>query len=276
MNPSFYQKFIQRRDKLNSLLCIGLDPEWEKLPHSSLQSESPLVHFSESIIRNTHTSAVAWKPNIAFFERFGAQGYFSFERMIQILKDTDDSIPIVVDAKRGDLANTSKEYAKYFFQTLKADALTVNAYMGRDTLLPYLDAGGFIFILCLTSNPSSLDLQKLKISERDSFLYEAVSDFAADLEREFPKQVGIVMGGTHSSEIQNIRNRHPHLVFLVPGYGAQGASLKEIYRAGGDLCLINSSRGITLLSRESDFGSLAGKKAKEIQSEFTELRSTSV
>lgn len=276
MSSSFIKKYATRRERLNSLLCIGIDPEKEKLPHSCLLSEIPLFTFSKAIIDATHMYASAWKPNVAFFERFGSSGFLEFERYIQYCKDTDPNIPIVADAKRGDLANTAKEYAKYYFETLKVDALTVNAYMGRDSLLPYLDMGGFIFILCLTSNPSSADLQKLVIKKTDTYLYEEVSDFCNRLNAEYPDQVGMVMGGTHPAELAEMRRRHPKMYFLIPGYGAQGGSLEEIYAACGPNSLINSSRGVTLLSRKDDFTSLAKKKAEEIQSQMSQLLSSNV
>ncbi len=273
---NFQRKFFARREKLNSLLCIGLDPEWEKLPHQCLNSQSPLFEFSKSIISATHEYAVAWKPNIAFFERYGSKGFSDFERIIDYCKTTDETIPIIADAKRGDLANTAKEYAKYYFENLKVDALTINAYMGKDTIIPYLDLGGFAFILCLTSNPSSVELQKIKLADNLTFFYEEVSDFSAKLEESYPGQIGIVMGGTHPSELGKIRLRHPNLPFLIPGYGAQGGSLEDIYHACGKNSLINSSRGVTLLSRNDDYKSLASKKASEIQVEFNKLLSSNV
>ncbi len=276
MASSFINKFSARREKIQSLLCIGIDPEWEKLPHTCLATSSPLLDFSKSIVTATHEFAAAWKPNIAFFERFGAAGFSAFEDYVRFCKETDEGIPIIADAKRGDLANTAKEYAKYYFQTLKVDALTINAYMGKDSILPYLDLGGFVFILCLTSNPSSSDLQKLTLGSSGIYLYEEVSDFCAKLEAEYPGQIGMVMGGTHPSELEKMRKRHPHLFFLIPGYGAQGGSLEEIYQSSGKLSLINSSRGVTLLSRNEDYVKLATEKAKEIQLLMSKLLSSDV
>ncbi|MGV3666387.1 MAG: orotidine-5'-phosphate decarboxylase [Leptospira bouyouniensis] len=261
---SFISKFHNRRDQLRSQLCIGIDPELEKLPKVCLESKSPLVHFSETIVRYTHQYAVAWKPNIAFFERLGAEGYFALEHMVHLMKEVSPLVPIVMDAKRGDLANTAKEYAKYFFQTLKVDALTVNPYMGRDSLVPYLDLGGYLFVLGLTSNPSSSDFQKLKTSENDLYLYEEVSDQMALLSESYPNQVGLVVGGTHPSEIESLRNRHPHLCFLIPGFGAQGGDLESIIRASGKEALINSSRGITLSTLAENYGEVAKKKSEEV------------
>ncbi|EOQ95033.1 orotidine 5'-phosphate decarboxylase [Leptospira wolbachii serovar Codice str. CDC] len=267
----FIQKFNVRRDSLKSLLCIGLDSELEKLPKVSLDSKAPLVHFAETIVRYTHTYATSWKPNVAFFERLGAEGYFALEHTVRVMQEVSPQVPIVMDAKRGDLANTSKEYAKYFFQTLKVDALTVNPYMGRDSLVPYLDLGGYIFVLGLTSNPSSTDFQKQKLVGRDIFLYEEVSDQMARLAEEYPDQVGLVVGGTHPSEIQSLRVRHPEMYFLIPGFGAQGGDLEAIIQASGKRSLINSSRGITLSSLEENFGQVAEKKAEEVHLQMNQL-----
>ncbi|XDD48537.1 orotidine-5'-phosphate decarboxylase [Leptospira sp. WS39.C2] len=268
---SFLTKFHSRRDKLRSLLCIGIDPELEKLPQVCLDSKSPLVYFTETIVRYTHPYAVSWKPNIAFFERLGTEGYFALEHMVHLMKEISPEVPILMDAKRGDLANTSKEYAKYFFQTLKVDALTVNPYMGRDSLLPYLDLGGTIFVLGLTSNSSSADFQKLKTNANGLYLYEEVSDQMVRLGESYPGQVGLVVGGTHPSEIQSLRNRHPNLCFLIPGYGAQGGDLDAIMKASGKEALINSSRGITMSSLAENFGEVAKKKAEEVHLQMNQL-----
>ncbi|MDF3819888.1 orotidine-5'-phosphate decarboxylase [Leptospira sp. 96542] len=271
LKSNFVNLFETRREKLKSLLCIGIDPEFEKLPEICKQADDPIFHFAETILKNTHKFATAWKPNIAFFERFGSKGYLAFEKYVSLSREICPEVPIIADAKRGDLANTSKEYAKYFFQTLKVDALTVNPYMGRDSLLPYLDLGGFIFVLGLTSNPSSGDFQKLEIKNESAYLFEVVSDQMANLESEYPGQVGLVVGGTHISELENLRKRHPHLYFLIPGFGAQGGDLKEIYKACGKNSIINSSRSITLASVANNFGEIANEKAKEVQSQMNQL-----
>ncbi|EOQ86928.1 orotidine 5'-phosphate decarboxylase [Leptospira yanagawae serovar Saopaulo str. Sao Paulo = ATCC 700523] len=268
---SFLSKFHSRRDQLRSQLCIGIDPELEKLPKVCLESKSPLVHFSETIIRYTHPFAVSWKPNIAFFERLGAEGYFALEHMVHLMKEVSPEVPIVMDAKRGDLANTAKEYAKYFFQTLKVDALTVNPYMGRDSLEPYLDLGGYLFVLGLTSNPSSRDLQKLKTEGSGLYFYEEVSDQMAKLSETYPGQIGLVVGGTHPSEIQSLRKRHRDLCFLIPGFGAQGGDLESILNASGKEALINSSRGITLSTLTENYGEVSKKKAEEVHLQMNQL-----
>lgn len=281
MNPShitseeipkdgFVSKFKRRRDELGSVLCIGLDPEFEKLPEICQKSDRPLFEFCKAIVSSTSSYAVAWKPNLAFFERFGGKGLLEFEAYVRYAKEFSPDIPIIADAKRGDLANTAKEYAKYYFEFLGVDALTVSPYMGKDSLTPYLDIGGTIFVLGLTSNPSSVDFQKQKLSQNNRYLYEEVAIQMEDLGRSYPGQVGLVVGGTHPEELSNLRKLLPDLYFLIPGFGAQGGDLKSILSASGKNSVVNSSRGITLSSISSEFGSIAKEKAKLVHKAMNE------
>lgn len=281
MNPShitseeipkdgFVSKFKRRRDELGSVLCIGLDPEFEKLPEICQKSDRPLFEFCKAIVSSTSSYAVAWKPNLAFFERFGGKGLLEFEAYVRYAKEVSPDIPIIADAKRGDLANTAKEYAKYYFEFLGVDALTVSPYMGKDSLTPYLDIGGTIFVLGLTSNPSSVDFQKQKLSQNNRYLYEEVAIQMEDLGRSYPGQVGLVVGGTHPEELSNLRKLLPDLYFLIPGFGAQGGDLKSILSASGKNSVVNSSRGITLSSISSEFGSIAKEKAKLVHKAMNE------
>lgn len=281
MNPShitseeipkdgFVSKFKRRRDELGSVLCIGLDPEFEKLPEICQKSDRPLFEFCKAIVSSTSSYAVAWKPNLAFFERFGGKGLLEFEAYVRYAKEVSPDIPIIADAKRGDLANTAKEYAKYYFEFLGVDALTVSPYMGKDSLTPYLDLGGTIFVLGLTSNPSSVDFQKQKLSQNNRYLYEEVAIQMEGLGRSYPGQVGLVVGGTHPEELSNLRKLLPELYFLIPGFGAQGGDLKSILSASGKNSVVNSSRGITLSSISSEFGSIAKEKAKLVHKAMNE------
>lgn len=281
MNPShitseeipkdgFVSKFKRRRDELGSVLCIGLDPEFEKLPEICQKSDRPLFEFCKAIVSSTSSYAVAWKPNLAFFERFGGKGLLEFEAYVRYAKEVSPDIPIIADAKRGDLANTAKEYAKYYFEFLGVDALTVSPYMGKDSLTPYLDIGGTIFVLGLTSNPSSVDFQKQKLSQNNRYLYEEVAIQMEGLGRSYPGQVGLVVGGTHPEELSNLRKLLPDLYFLIPGFGAQGGDLKSILSASGKNSVVNSSRGITLSSISSEFGSIAKEKAKLVHKAMNE------
>lgn len=268
---NFYTKFIARRDKLTSNLCIGLDPEEEKLPKSIQNSPEPLFEFCKHIIDATEEFAVCYKPNIAFFERKGSKGFAEFEKVIRHLKINYSKIPIIADVKRGDLGNTAKEYAKYYFDDLGVDSITLSPYMGKDTIEPFLNhSKGHVFLLCLTSNPSSEDFQK-QILNHDLFLYEKVALFSEKLNEEFKNQVGIVVGGTHPKELEALRKRCQNLIFLVPGFGAQGGTLDDILSKTGKNSVINSSRAIIFASKENDFAKAAKEKASEINSEMVKF-----
>lgn len=263
----FKEKLITRIKCLQSYLCVGLDPEWEKLPDFIREKKEPLFEFCKEIVNTTYPFVVAYKPNIAFFERFGSRGLSQFEKLISHIKTIAPQVIIVADSKRGDLANTAKEYSRYYFEDLKVDSLTVSAYMGRDSLEPYFVSGGHVFALCLTSNPGSFDLQYLKLnSGRELFL--KVAEYLEGLEKEFSGQIGLVVGGTHPSDIQSIRNLAPSLGFLIPGFGAQGGKLEDILPVSGQLSLINSSRSIIFASGKEDFAQVAGEKARETMNEM--------
>lgn len=248
----FSEKFLKRRAQIGSPLCIGLDPEWEKLPVLAKDQKHPLSYFCNAIVDSTAEYACAYKPNIAFFERFGSHGILQFEEVIHHLKTKYPHIPIVADVKRGDLANTSKEYAKYYFQNLGIDSITVSPYMGMDSILPYIEYGGHIFILCLTSNAGSSDFQRLSLEFSTPF-YEHLATFFEGESSNFPGQLGLVVGATHPFDLEKIRNLSPSLHLLIPGYGAQGGKIEEILPICGKLSLINSSRSIIFASTGTDF-----------------------
>ncbi len=265
------QRFQNRFLETESFLSVGLDPEWEKLP-VSFQREGGLFDFCKEIVDATFEHALAFKPNIAFFERFGHRGIQEFERIVEYIGKTYPSIIRIADAKRGDLYNTSKEYAKYYFDSLGVDALTVNPYMGYDSLLPYVEnERGNVFILSLTSNPSAPEFQNWVDPSQEfspGYLHLGVARMAERMNREFPGRIGIVAGGTRPSELEKIRALYPELLFLIPGYGAQGGDLREIILAAGLRSIINSSRGIHFLGADSDFAKQAALKAEEIHREM--------
>ncbi len=268
---NFYNKFTTRSTELQSLLCVGLDPEWEKLPSSVRNSEKPLFTFCKDIVDVTHDLVVSYKPNIAFFERFGFRGIEQFENLIQHITSNYPQISIIADVKRGDLANTAKEYAKYYLGDLKVDAVTLSPYMGADSIEPFLEYKNHgVFLLCLTSNPSSKDLQKIQTSNGKNY-YEEVANFAKSLNDKYKDQVGLVVGATHPEELAEVRNAFPKLAFLIPGYGAQGGNLGELMKVCARNSLINSSRSILFNSTGSDFAEKAREKVIEISSEMKEL-----
>ncbi|NUM41034.1 MAG: orotidine-5'-phosphate decarboxylase, partial [Leptospiraceae bacterium] len=201
----------------------------------------------------------------------GSRGFSEFEKLIRYIKITYPQTPIIADVKRGDLANTAKEYSKYYFDELGVDSVTLSPYMGKDSIEPFLKMSkGHVFLLCLTSNPSSSDFQKLKTSD-DIFFYKEVAKFSDLLNQEFHNQVGIVVGGTHPKEIGDLRKTHKELNFLIPGYGAQGGSLEDIVKNSGPNSIINSSRSIIFSSSGKNFSDSAKLKAIEINNEMKKL-----
>lgn len=249
-NQNFVQKWNNRKRDLASVLCVGIDPDWAKLPDYFLEKEDPLFQFGAWVGETLHPFATAWKPNIAFFEKFGSKGYSQLEDLVSLWKDRYPEIPIVMDAKRGDLGNTAKEYAEFYFGRLKVDALTVQPYMGFDSIEPYLTLGGFVFVLCLTSNPSSSDLQRQTMKETDKELFWKVLELVLKWNEKFPHQLGIVVGGTHPDDLARISLVSRELPILVPGFGAQGGDLEAILKATKGNALVNSSRALTLLKKD--------------------------
>lgn len=270
---SFYEKFSGLRDRNHNVLCVGLDPQWEKLPAHIRQTSEPLLHFCQVIVDQTYKYVTSYKINIAFFERFGSEGISQFEKLTRYIRLNYDSIPIIGDVKRGDLANTAKEYAEYYFSSLQLDAITVSPYMGRDSLRPFLGyKNSFLFSLCLTSNPGSADLQARVLQEpAGQKFYQASGAMIQSLGQEFPEQLGLVVGATHPDELAQLRADFPELPFLIPGVGAQGGSVAKVLSAAGRNSIINSSRKIIFAGGGDDFGFKAGQEAKQANNEMVQI-----
>ncbi|RHX84019.1 orotidine-5'-phosphate decarboxylase [Leptospira stimsonii] len=259
---NFQSKFLTRSQSLKSLLCVGLDPDYCKLPETIKRGPEPLVHFCREIIDATSQYAVAYKPNIAFFEVFGSEGIRQFEKVIGHLKSNYPRIPIVADIKRGDLDNTARQYARYYFGDLQVDSLTLSPYMGLDSLRPFLEyQDHLVFWLCLTSNPDSSQFQKKHFSETGRTLYEEVAYVANSIS---PTNLGFVVGATNPHELETLRKQNHDRIFLIPGFGAQGAKLEDLLPVCGTNSLINSSRGIHFASSGLDFATRAGLEAEKI------------
>lgn len=268
MNKS--QLFEQIKQK-QSFLCVGLDTDINKIPETLLATDDPVFEFNKQIINKTAEFAVAYKPNTAFYEVYGAKGWQSLERTIQYIHNNHPDILVIADAKRGDIGNTSANYANAFFKTLKADAITVAPYMGKDSVEPFLGfEDKWVILLALTSNQGSKDFQYSEIGNQ--LLYEKVLQTAttwADAEKMM-----FVVGATHPEELGKIRKMLPDYFFLVPGVGAQGGDLQAVADHGlNDECglLVNSSRGIIYASNSSDFALKAGEKAKELQQQMSKI-----
>ena len=225
-----------------SFLCVGLDPDPDKMPPEYKESKTPLFDFCHDIVRWTYSYAVAFKINVAFFESHGPAGWQQLEKLIGIIPDEN---LVILDAKRADIGNTSDQYAKYFFDTLQADAVTLHPYMGKDSLEPFFRyPGKWAVILALTSNPGSTDLE-LQTMLTGELLYQRVLRLYGSQGTE--QYVMFVCGATHPALFQDIRNICPNHFLLVPGVGAQGGDLHETIKAGKNAAgglLINVSRGI--------------------------------
>lgn len=244
MTTGFFTRLNERARRIDSLLCVGLDPHPADLPEFSA---SAARDFSLRLIEATHDLALAYKPNAAFFEALGAAGW---EALQEVIAAVPQGIPVILDAKRGDIASTAEAYARSAFEVLKADAITLNPYLGRDTLEPFLkDPQRGVFLLCKTSNPGAGDLQDLPLGGTDHglLLHEKVAQKAQ--EWNSADNLGLVVGATHPEALARLRQVAPDLWFLAPGVGAQGADLIATLQAGlrpdGLGLLVQVSRAIS-------------------------------
>jgi orotidine-5'-phosphate decarboxylase len=265
------QQLIDQIHQKKSFLCVGLDTDINKIPQDLLALEDPVFEFNKQIINKTAEFAVAYKPNTAFYEVYGAKGWQSLERTIQYIKVNFPDIFIIADAKRGDIGNTSANYAKAFFNTLNADALTVAPYMGKDSVEPFLGfEDKWVILLALTSNKGSQDFQYLNVGER--MLHQQVLQTATTWASS--EKMMFVVGATHPEELGEIRKMLPDYFFLVPGVGAQGGDLQTVAKYGlNKECglLVNSSRGIIYASNGFDFADRAAEEAQKLQRQMAAM-----
>ncbi|MBS0011097.1 MAG: orotidine-5'-phosphate decarboxylase [Bacteroidales bacterium] len=257
-----------RRKK--SFLCIGLDSDIEKIPSFLKGSEDPVFEFNKGIIDTTSEYAVAYKANIAFYEARGAEGWLSLKRTVEYLKEEHPGIFVIADAKRGDIGNTSKLYARAFFENMDCDALTVAPYMGEDSVTPFLQyEGKWVILLALTSNRGADDFQYHPDTENSLFkLVLEKSQSWADRDTMM-----YVVGATRAEMLKDIRKIVPEHFLLIPGIGAQGGSLREVSENGmNSRCglLVNSSRGIIFADNTRDYAKSAAEKAFELQKEMAD------
>lgn len=262
-------QLIEQIKTKGSFLCVGLDPDIEKIPkHIVDEEEDPIYTFNKQIIEATAPYCVAFKPNTAFYEAYGLSGIASLEKTIKYIKTNHPDHFLIADAKRGDIGNTSTMYAKAFFKRLNADAITVAPYMGSDSVKPFLQfEDKWAIVLGLTSNEGSCDFQQLKVGERELYLnvIESCKQWGTDGNMMF------VVGATKAQMLQDIRKIIPNHFLLVPGVGAQGGSLEDVCKYGlsPDIgLLINSSRGIIFASNGADFAEKAAEEAKKIAVEM--------
>jgi orotidine-5'-phosphate decarboxylase len=267
----FFDTLREASHRHNSLLCIGLDPLPERIPAHVRSHPDPVFAFCAAIIEATADLACAFKPNIAFFEALGAPGLETLRRVIRLPR----AVPLILDAKRGDIGSTAEAYARLAFEWLAADAITLSPYLGGDALEPFLSyAERGCFVLCKTSNPGSADLQALTLANGEP-LYLAVARHAY-AHWNSNHNLGLVVGATHPSAIADVRAACPDLPLLVPGVGAQGGDLASAVRAAvdaaGDLALINASRSILFASSGPDFATAARAEAVRLRDAINAAR----
>ena len=267
-----YAQLVSQIKQKKSFLCVGLDPDINKIPQHLLSSQDPLYEFSREIVDATAAYAVAYKPNIAFYEAQGWKGMLSFEKTIEYIRRNYPDIFIIADAKRGDIGNTSAMYARTFFQTMDCDAVTVAPYMGSDSVRPFLEFDNkWVILLALTSNAGAADFQFTESTD-GTLLYEKV--IKTSQEWATHEQLMYVTGATKAEYFTRIRELAPRHFLLVPGVGAQGGSLEDVCRYGlTEDCglLINSSRGIIYASHGEDYATVAGGEARKIQTQMEKI-----
>ena len=262
------EQLVEQIKKKQSFLCVGLDIDLDKIPPHLKKEDDPIFSFAKAIIDSTHEYAVAYKPNLAFFESYGVKGWQAFQKIMEYLNSNFPDHFTIADAKRGDIGNTAKRYAKAFFETYDTDAVTVAPYMGKDAVEPFLTfEGKHAILLALTSNPGAADFQFT--NENNEKLFQKV--LRTSLTWDNADRLMYVVGATKAEALTLIRKLVPDSFLLVPGVGAQGGSLEEVARAGmNSQCglLVNSSRGILYRSQTNDFDKAAAQEAGRLQKEM--------
>lgn len=266
------KQLIENIRSKGSFLCVGLDTDIKKIPAHLLEKEDPIFEFNKAIIDATAPYCVAYKPNVAFYECDGVAGWIALEKTVKYIKENYPDQFIIADAKRGDIGNTSKMYARCFFEQLDVDAVTVAPYMGEDSVSPFLGyEGKWVILLALTSNKGSHDFQLIE-DKNGKRLFENVIEtsqrWASDEEMMY------VVGATQGKMFEDIRRVAPRSFLLVPGVGAQGGSLEEVAKYGMiDDCglLVNSSRGIIYASTGEDFAEVAAAEARKLRDQMSAL-----
>ena len=267
-----YRELFREIQKKRSFLCVGLDTDLNKIPKPLLSEDDPVFAFNRAIINATLPFAVAYKPNLAFYEVLGAAGWESLKKTVRYLREKAPDIFIIADAKRGDIGNTSAMYARTFFEELDVDAVTLSPYMGKDTVEPFLQfKDKWAILLALTSNPSAADFQYFE-DRNGQRLYKKVLETSREWATR--DQLMYVVGATRARELAKVRELVPEHFLLVPGVGVQGGSLEEVARYGmNGHCglLVNSSRGILYASSGKDFAEKAKEAAGKLQQEMERL-----
>lgn len=266
------QQLFEQIHKKQSFLCVGLDSDIKKIPEHLLEEDDPIYSFNKAIVDATAPYCIAYKPNLAFYEATGLEGWASFEKTVAYIKQRYPEMFVISDAKRGDIGNTSEMYARFFFDKMKVDAVTVAPYMGEDSVKPFLIyPESWVILLALTSNKGSADFQLMK-DESGERLFEKV--LRTSQQWANGEQMMYVVGATQGKLFEDVRKIVPNHFLLVPGVGAQGGSLEEVCKYGmSKECglLVNSSRAIIYADRSENFAHAAREEAEKLQSEMKKM-----
>ena len=261
-------ELVESIKQKQSFLCIGLDTDVTKIPQHLLSEEDPIFEFNKQIIDATHDLCVSYKPNIAFYETEGVNGWISLEKTINYINENYPNLFTIADAKRGDIGNTSKMYAKAFLEKMNFDSITVAPYMGEDSVTPFLEyKNKWVILLALTSNKGAFDFQTLTTENKK--LYQQVLETSKKWGDS--NNMMYVVGATKAEMLSDIRKIIPDSFLLVPGVGAQGGSLQDVAKYGMNKecgLLVNSSRGIIYASNGQDFAEKAREEALKLQIEM--------
>jgi orotidine-5'-phosphate decarboxylase len=266
------QQLFQQIQKKQSFLCVGLDTDLKKIPDYLLDNDDPIYVFNKAIIDATAPYCVAYKPNVAFYEAMGQKGWLAFEKTVAYIKQRYPDQFIIADAKRSDIGNTAEMYARFYFEAMKVDAVTVSPYMGEDSVKPFLFyPQNHVILLALTSNKGAHDFQ-LTEDRNGERLFEKVLRISQKWASE--EQMMYVVGATQAHLFEEVRKIVPHHFLLVPGIGAQGGSLDEVCKYGmNSMCglLVNSSRAILYADSSADFANAAREEAKKLQQQMSTM-----
>ncbi|MBL7884822.1 MAG: orotidine-5'-phosphate decarboxylase [Bacteroidia bacterium] len=261
-------ELVESIKQKQSFLCIGLDTDVTKIPQHLLSEEDPVFEFNKQIIDATHDLCVSYKPNIAFYETEGVNGWISLEKTINYINENYPNLFTIADAKRGDIGNTSKMYAKAFLEKMNFDSITVAPYMGEDSVTPFLEyKNKWVILLALTSNKGAFDFQTLTTENKK--LYQQVLETSKKWGDS--NNMMYVVGATKAEMLSDIRKIIPDSFLLVPGVGAQGGSLQDVAKYGMNKecgLLVNSSRGIIYAANDKSFAEKAREEAVKLQIEM--------
>ncbi|MDZ4224879.1 MAG: orotidine-5'-phosphate decarboxylase [bacterium] len=259
--PRRFQDILDQNRAQKRFLCVGLDSDVSKLPKGQTQ-----LSFNQAIVEATQDLVAAFKPNSAFYESQGAQGFETLKKTIAFIHAQAPHALVILDAKRADIGNTNKGYAQSAFEDLKADAITLNPYLGGEALQPFLDyKDKGSFILCRTSNEGAKEFQDLRVDSEPLYLKVAKQ---VSQRWNKNKNCGLVVGATGPEEIKKVRQAAPDIPFLVPGIGAQDGDIKDVFVNAGSNCLINISRSVIFSSNGPDFAQAARKEIEKLTQLF--------